>query len=49
MQDLIPMLDYEDGPAALDWLAEAFGFHEVTRLIGEAGGSPLDVHAASVR
>ena len=37
MQDIIPMLDYEDGPAALDWLAEAFGFHEVTRLVGEDG------------
>jgi uncharacterized glyoxalase superfamily protein PhnB len=37
MQDVIPMLDYEDGPAAMDWLAEAFGFHEVSRLIGEDG------------
>jgi PhnB protein len=31
------MLDYEDGPTALDWLAKAFGFHEVSRLIGEDG------------
>jgi uncharacterized glyoxalase superfamily protein PhnB len=37
MQDVVPMLDYEDGPAALDWLAEAFGFREVIRLIGEDG------------
>jgi uncharacterized glyoxalase superfamily protein PhnB len=37
MQDVVPMLDYEDGPAALDWLAKAFGFHEVSRLIGEDG------------
>jgi len=37
MQDVVPMLDYEDGPAAMDWLAEAFGFHEVSRLIGEDG------------
>ncbi len=37
MQDVVPMLDYEDGPAAMDWLAEAFGFHEVTRQIGMDG------------
>ena len=37
MQDVIPMLDYEDGPAAMDWLAEAFGFQEITRLVGEDG------------
>jgi uncharacterized glyoxalase superfamily protein PhnB len=37
MQDVIPMLDYEDGPAAMDWLAKAFGFQEVTRMIGEDG------------
>ena len=35
--DVIPMLDYEDGPAALDWLATAFGFVEVTRMLGEHG------------
>jgi uncharacterized glyoxalase superfamily protein PhnB len=37
MQDIIPMLDYEDGPAAMDWLEKAFGFQEVTRMIGEDG------------
>jgi uncharacterized glyoxalase superfamily protein PhnB len=37
MQDIIPMLAYEDGPAAMDWLAKAFGFHEVARVIGEDG------------
>lgn len=37
MQDVVPMLNYEDGPAAMDWLAEAFGFQEVTRLVGEDG------------
>jgi PhnB protein len=31
------MLDYEDGPAAMDWLTAAFGFQEVTRHIGEDG------------
>jgi uncharacterized glyoxalase superfamily protein PhnB len=29
---VIPMLSYENGPAALDWLARAFGFREVTRM-----------------
>jgi PhnB protein len=37
MQDVIPMLNYEDGPVAMDWLAEAFGFQEITRLVGEDG------------
>jgi uncharacterized glyoxalase superfamily protein PhnB len=34
---VIPMLAYEDGIAALDWLARAFGFRERTRLIGPDG------------
>lgn len=29
---VIPMLSYEDGVAALEWLSRAFGFREVTRL-----------------
>ena len=35
--DVIPMLAYEDGPAAVDWLARAFGFRERTRMT-DAGG-----------
>ncbi len=35
--DVIPMLDYENGPEAMDWLAKAFGFQEVTRMIGKDG------------
>lgn len=35
--DVVPMLSYEDGVAALEWLAHAFGFHERTRLIDEHG------------
>ena len=35
--DVIPMLSYEDGPAALDWLARAFGFRERTRMVGKDG------------
>ena len=37
MPDVIPMLTYENGPAAMDWLADAFGFEEVTRWIGPDG------------
>lgn len=35
--DVIPMLDYEDGLAALDWLARAFGFEEVARMTDPEG------------
>ena len=42
MQDVIPMLDYEDGPAALDWLAQVFGFQEVTRLLAPDGSLSHD-------
>jgi uncharacterized glyoxalase superfamily protein PhnB len=31
MPRIVPMLAYEDGAAALDWLARAFGFRERTR------------------
>ena len=34
---VIPMISYEDGAAAMDWLATAFGFHERTRMIGRDG------------
>ncbi len=34
---VIPMVSYEDGLAALDWLVKAFGFRERTRLIGDDG------------
>jgi len=34
---VIPMLAYEDGVAALDWLARAFGFRERARMLGENG------------
>jgi uncharacterized glyoxalase superfamily protein PhnB len=35
--DVIPMIAYEDGPAAMDWLARVFGFRERTRMIGNEG------------
>jgi len=35
--DVIPMIAYEDGVAALDWLAKAFGFQERTRMTDKGG------------
>src|SRR5216117_2277594 len=35
--DVIPMIAYEDGPKAMDWLSSAFGFKERTRMVGEDG------------
>jgi PhnB protein len=32
-----PMLSYRDGPRAMDWLADAFGFVEQTRWLGDGG------------
>jgi PhnB protein len=34
---VIPMLSYEDGTAALEWLARAFGFRERTRMLAPDG------------
>jgi uncharacterized glyoxalase superfamily protein PhnB len=35
--DVIPMIAYEDGPKAMDWLAKAFGFRERARMTDEGG------------
>jgi uncharacterized glyoxalase superfamily protein PhnB len=34
---VIPMIAYENGAAAMDWLARAFGFRERARMLGEGG------------
>ena len=34
---VIPMIAYENGPAAMDWLSRAFGFRERARMLGENG------------
>ena len=34
---VVPMISYEDGIAALEWLANAFGFRETARLAGPDG------------
>ncbi len=36
-QTVIPMIAYEDGVAALEWLVKAFGFREVARICDENG------------
>jgi uncharacterized glyoxalase superfamily protein PhnB len=35
--DVIPMIAYQDGPRAMDWLAAAFGFKERTRMTTAEG------------
>jgi uncharacterized glyoxalase superfamily protein PhnB len=35
--DVIPMLAYEDGPRAMDWLASVFGFRERMRMTAADG------------
>ena len=34
---VIPMIAYEDGPRSMDWLAQAFGFKERTRMLSADG------------
>jgi PhnB protein len=33
----VPMIAYRDGPAAMDWLADAFGFQERARWLSDDG------------
>ena len=35
--DVIPMIAYSDGAAALDWLSKAFGFEEQERWLDDEG------------
>lgn len=37
MNDVVPMLTYADGPAAMDWLVAAFGFEEQARWLDAEG------------
>jgi uncharacterized glyoxalase superfamily protein PhnB len=34
---VVPMIAYENGVAALDWLSRVFGFRECARMLGEDG------------
>lgn len=36
-QTVIPVISYEDGVAALEWLVNAFGFRERTRMVDSSG------------
>jgi uncharacterized glyoxalase superfamily protein PhnB len=36
-QRITPMLSYEDGGAAIEWLCRAFGFEEAMRMAGSDG------------
>jgi uncharacterized glyoxalase superfamily protein PhnB len=45
-QTVTPYLLYEDGEAAIDFLTRAFGFREVERATGEAGGLHAELEAA---
>jgi PhnB protein len=36
-QAVVPMMDYEDGVAAMDWLVSVFGFTERTRWLDDDG------------
>jgi len=37
MQGVIPMIAYEEGVKAMEWLADAFGFKDQTRMLGSDG------------
>lgn len=42
-QTVTPYLLYEDPAAALDWLTRAFGFRELERTTGGAGGTHAEM------
>ena len=48
---VIPMLAYEDGVAALEWLAQAFGFNETMRFLnpdGSVGQAEMEVNGGRI-
>lgn len=46
-QRITPYLLYEDVDAAIQWLARAFGFREVLRTTGGAGGIHAELEIAA--
>ena len=46
-QQVWPYLLYENGEAAVEFLTRAFGFREVDRTIGAAGGMHVELEAPS--
>jgi uncharacterized glyoxalase superfamily protein PhnB len=49
MAEIIPYLFYDDVPAALDWLARAFGFTEELRHATPSGGMHAQMTFAGQR
>src|ERR1051326_9007995 len=45
-QTVTPYLLYEDGDAAIDFASRAFGFREVNRTTGAAGGLHAELEVA---
>jgi PhnB protein len=48
-QTITPYLYYEDAAAAVDFLTEAFGFREINRTTGRAGGMHVEMELAPDR
>jgi uncharacterized glyoxalase superfamily protein PhnB len=46
-QQVTPYLLYEDGEAAIEFLTNAFGFREVDRQVGAAGGLHAELEVGS--
>jgi uncharacterized glyoxalase superfamily protein PhnB len=46
-QTITPYLLYEDGEAAIEFLTQAFGFREVNRTAGAAGGLHAELETGS--
>ena len=46
-QTVTPYLLCEDAPAAVEFLTEAFGFREVERMTGAAGGMHVEMEVGS--
>jgi uncharacterized glyoxalase superfamily protein PhnB len=46
-QTVTPYLLYEDAPAAVTFLTEAFGFREVSRMTGAAGGMHVELEVGA--
>ena len=47
MQTVTPYLLYEDGAVAIDWLTRAFGFRELDRTTGAAGGLHAEMETSA--
>jgi uncharacterized glyoxalase superfamily protein PhnB len=46
-QTVTPYLLYEDAPAAVTFLTEAFGFREINRMTGVAGGMHVEMEVGA--